>query len=410
MNTVLASLALRVGTLRQLAQVQVDSLRLAVRCRISPLTNGWHEDRAGLGNRRLRAALHAPILEAATTTSDHRALAHELAALVASGRFDELSARLRKADTGRWLMADRTPEALAGLRAIVQPVRDALRAGSLPRGLAELDRLSLVLQHRAADPIAAAILAQAHIDIASFLSAKARTGEAEYHARRAADLLAGHDPAALDSPLIAGLRFDLVFLTPDGARKYRSWYHDWTALQPRDWRAHRALGACLAPTGFGGTFDQIDRAGQDACRRLGDRAGAAPYVFFMLAANDAYPGIATDMMDLDLFLQGIEDLCRISASQATYNAAAFALWTMSRDYRARGPEYHLRKDALRRAMAEILRTRLREFHLAEWNGSRAEIYCAVAATFADDIHAGARLAPGLAGIEPVGLPEAPAAA
>jgi hypothetical protein len=254
------------------------------------------------------------------------------------------------------------------------------------------------------------LFAQMRLDMANDILSAEKMGKASlagsgdvsgdvarlFDAARAA--LAPFDPVAIKSALLARIRYQLVPLIAEGSDRFGRWYVDWTTLAPRAWDAHGQHARHLLPEWFGTGFGMIDHAAREACQRLDRQTGAAPYAIFMASAARHVPSIAAEM-DLALFLKGVEDYCRVDATQENFNRAGDMLWSMAN--RLNGPDEASRQrgDQIAQALDRLFRSRIRELHVASWQGDINLMLDAVSASFAIEIHSGARIMAGVEGLE-----------
>ena len=246
-----------------------------------------------------------------------------------------------------------------------RPARDA----PLLEGIEALER---VLAEHPDDPMIAAVVAHAHIDIGWAwrgtgwdIEVPMPNREAfDAHFERAGDILSRFLRLETQSALIASVKCAVNA----GAAKLLSTvvadYESWITQDPRNPRAMRAFGGQLLPR-WHGTYDRLDIEARRIAGITHDIWGAGGYAWVMMDA------ISTDTeacarLDLDFFLDGLRDILRCTRDQHIVNfLAAYCANTMGAT-----PTGHDEADYVRaqisNAAAWIVRDHLTELHPMLW--------------------------------------------
>ncbi len=290
-----------------------------------------------------------------------------------------LSKAIAEADAARLKTQGGMPisELMAyGARAdVVGAAEHALLSGRPDRDaplLAGIEALEEVLADHPEDPVIAAIVAKAHMDIgwawrgtAWDIEVPARNREAfAAHFDRAADIVAAFDAKHHTLTLLASARCALIGGIGGPARKIVADYEAWIDIDPRDPRALRALGGHLLPR-WHGDYDRLELEARRAAGRTHDVWGAGAYAWVMFDAISADTE-ACARLDLDFFLDGLRDILRVSPDQYTVNLiAAYCANTMGAT-----PTGHDEADYIRAQIASaaawVVKDHLTELHPMLW--------------------------------------------
>lgn len=352
---------------------------------------------------RLEGRLHVPVLAQSGEADLWDATLAEYAALAMAGDWERLLADLHGADIARSFAPGGC--SLAGL--ISEGGRAAL-AAALARGdwsaaLAEVEVLTQMQEAHGSDPMAACLLAQAHLDYAA-ARRKSAPGpgipreiwqEVTHQTALAEAILEPFDPIEEDSPLIAGTRYLLVRGIADGAAQCRDWYEDWSDLDPTNPEPHLTHAADLMPKWFG-TLHGFDAEARQAMRRTRPSTGAAAYALFQMAAAECLGDLPPNL-DVPLYVEGLHDHFHAAPSQYRANIVAAALARLDRDIALAvlSPDHAA---LVRDALAEHLRHGLREVHLSAWRQGEAGYHYALSQVFAEELAKGAHIYPGSDGL------------
>lgn len=339
----------------------------------------------------LGGRLHAPVLEASLESALWATTRAEHAALAAGGRWAELFAVLRRADRDRTAApGGRRLAALVseGARA---PLAQALSRRDWPAALAEIDRLADVQAAHEDDPMAAHLLAQAHLDYGwTRRSAEPGPGVPRevwrdflHHTALAEAALGAFDPIEEDSPLLAGTRYLLVRGIEEGDAHCRDWYEDWSDLDPTSPEPHLTHAVHLLPQWFG-TLAGFEEEARAALRRTRHCTGASAYALFHMAAAEAL-GDLPPGADMALFVAGLVDHYRATGCQYRANIVAAALTELHHGLAEAAPQ---RRAAVQEALDRHLRNELREFHLSAWENGGAGISYALEQVFGRELARG----------------------
>lgn len=263
-----------------------------------------------------------------------------------------------------------------GARAdVVAAVEHALISGVPEKDAPLLDgveALEMVLAESQNDPMIAAIVAGAHVDIGWAwrgsgwaIEVPMRNRDAfTAHFDRAAEIIAEHDAAALQSPLLAatkcainaGQGADIDIKVND--------YIVWSNLDLRNTRAMRMMGGHLLPR-WNGSYARLEREARQIAGHTHDVWGSGAYTWVMMDAISVDTE-ACARLDLDFFIEGLRDILRFSHDQFIVNyLAAYCANTMGD-----APTGHDEADYIRARIAEeavwIVRDHLRELHPVIW--------------------------------------------
>jgi hypothetical protein len=270
-----------------------------------------------------------------------------------------------------------------------------------PAALAELDLLAEVHAAHADDPMAAHLLAQAHLDY-GWMRRSAEPGpgiprevwqEFIAHTALAEAALGTFDPIEEDSPLLAATRYMLVRGIEDGDVQCRDWYEDWSDLDPADPEPHRLHAQHMLPQWFG-SLQAFENEARSAAQRTRYCTGAAAYAVFQLTATEVL-GDLPPGTDIALFVAGLGDHARAEPCQQRANAVAAALTEL---HHGLGDKPSPHRHMVHAALDRHLRQCLREFRLSAWENGEAGIAYALSQVFGPELQRGEHLYQGEAGI------------
>lgn len=342
----------------------------------------------------LEGRLHAPVLEASPESALWAATRADHAGLAAAGRWDELFATLRHADHQR--------TAAPGGRRLAALISEGARAElaqllarrDWPAALAAIDRLAEVQAAHETDPMAAHLLAQAHLDYGwARRSAEPGPGVPRevwqdflHHTALAEAALGTFDPIEEDSPLLAGTRYLLVRGIEDGDAHCRDWYEDWSDLDPTNPEPHLAHAVHLLPQWFG-TLTGFETEARAAMQRTRHCTGVSAYALFNLAAAEVL-GDLPPAADVRLYVAGLVDHFHATGCQYRANTVAAALTELHHgleEAAAARPKDWL---VVQETLDDHLRNSVREFHLSAWESGRAGISYALEQVFGRELAKG----------------------
>jgi len=263
-----------------------------------------------------------------------------------------------------------------GARAdVVAAAEHALVTGRPAHGAPLLDGIEAlegVLAAHPDDPMIAAIVAHAHIDIGWAwrgtgwdIEVPLPNREAfEAHFERAGDILGPFTATGLRSPLIASAKCAFNAGPASDIAQVVDDYEAWIAQDPRNPKAMRAFGGHLLPR-WNGSYTRLEQQARRVAGLTYDIWGAGGYAWVMLDA------ISTDTeacarLDLDFFLAGLRDILNYTRDQHIANLlAAYCANTMGAT-----PTGHDEADYIRAQIAQaaawIVRDRLTELHPMLW--------------------------------------------
>lgn len=299
--------------------------------------------------------------------------------LVRQEDWHRLSTQLHEMDDARAKTDGGTPiaELMAfGARAdVVAAAEHALVTGRpahdapLLEGIEALER---ELSEHPDDPMIAAVVANAHIDIGWAWRGTGWAIEVPLHNReafgahfeRADDILAPFVKADTGSILIASAKCALDAGAGCNVGQVVADYENWITLDQRNPKAMRAFGTQLLPR-WNGSYDRLELEARRMAGLTFDVWGAGAYAWVMMdaVANDTE---ACARLDLDYFLDGMRDILRFTHDQHIANLlAAYCANTMGAT-----PTGHDEADYVRAQIAEaagwIVRDHLTELHPMLW--------------------------------------------
>ena len=128
----------------------------------------------------------------------------------------------------------------------------------------------------------------------------------EYAVDQAAELLDPIDAVALDSPLVAFVKFNMLPFDAEGDRKILELYETRVRLDAGDLAPHRDAGQYLLPRWFG-SYEMIETTARQAVAWTEKETGLAAYAALY---NGAFAFEATPLFFLDpeMYAEGTEDL------------------------------------------------------------------------------------------------------
>ncbi|WP_299725031.1 hypothetical protein [uncultured Tateyamaria sp.] len=238
--------------------------------------------------------------------------------------------------------------------------------------MAGIEALEHVLSEHPENPVLAAIVALAHVDLgwawrgtAWKIEVPARNLEAfSAHFDRAASILSDFDAAALDSPLIAAAHCALCAGRTEPTRKVARRFETWIDLDPRNARCYRAFGAQMLPR-WNGSHEQLELEARRTAGRTHDIWGAGGYAWTMFDAISS-DTTACAQVDLEFFLDGLRDILRNSNDQHTVNLLlAYCANTMGATQTGNDEADYTRAQ-IGQAADWIVRDHLTELHPMLW--------------------------------------------
>ncbi len=307
---------------------------------------------------------------------EHQARGQKLARLE---DWDVLIREIADADAARTKTPGGMPiaELLAyGARGdVVGAAEHALVSGHPDKGaplLAGIEALEQVLAEHPENPMLAAIVAMAHIDIGWAwrgtgwdIEVPPRNREAfAAHFDRAADILSEHSDATEHSPLLAAAVCALSAGRGGPVRQIVRNFEAWIELDPRNARAYRTFGAQMLPR-WHGDYDRLELEARRAAGRTHDVWGSGAYAWVMFDAISSDP-VACARLDLDFFLDGLSDILRNAQDQHTVNmVAAYCANTMGATQTGDDETDYIRAQ-IADAAAWVVREHLTELHPMLW--------------------------------------------
>ncbi len=315
-------------------------------------------------------------------TAEERARDTHQARGLKLARLDEwsrLTAEITRTDKARQKTLGGTPVAdlLAfGARAdVVSAAEHALISGRPDPGaplLAGIEALERVLAEHPANPVIATIVAQTHMDLGWAwrgtgwdVEVPERNREAfAAHFDRAADILMDFDAREHASPLLAAAHCALITGQGGATSRVVSNYETWIDLDPKNPRAFRAMGTHLLPR-WRGSYARLDVEARRAAGHSFDLWGSGAYAWVMFDAI-AQDSEACARLDLDFFLDGLNDILKRSPDQHTVNLiAAYCANTMGAAPTGDDETDYIRIQ-IAAAADEVVREHLTEVHPMVW--------------------------------------------
>lgn len=299
--------------------------------------------------------------------------------LARQDRWDELSAEMHAADQTGATAPDGMPIAdLLGFGARSDVVLAAEHALSDGKAVSDYDLLGGIseleteMRDHPGDPMIAAIVALAHIDIAWAWRGNSvdatlpalHSSRCAAHFDRAGQILPDCTAAAPDSPLIAAANCALLAGQRKETARVAEKYERLIGLDPKNQRHMRAMGSHLLPRWFG-SYEELElQALRNAARTHGTwGAGGYTWVQFDAIAMDAE---ACARVDVEYFLEGLRDILRLHPGQQMVNMlSAYCAITVQN-----GLGLNEKADQVRSQMREtanwLIRDHLTELHPLIW--------------------------------------------
>jgi hypothetical protein len=255
--------------------------------------------------------------------------------LVRQEKWAEVSQAIHQADQSHAMTPGAMPiaELMAyGARAdVVLAVEHALLHGQ-PENDAPLlngiEALEVVLLEFPKDPIIAAIVAQAHMDLGwawrgtgwDTEIADRNRAAFEAHFERAAEILTPHQENQTRSALLAATLCSLLSGTGASTRQVADRYQALIDLNPENPRPMRAMGTHLLPR-WRGSYADLELEARRTASRTQAKLGAAGYTWVMLDAI-ACDETACANLDVPFFVEGLHDILNNRPNAYTANLLA----------------------------------------------------------------------------------------
>jgi len=326
---------------------------------------------------RVEDALRIPVREDCPIFADRQQIEKEGRFLARQDRWEDLSTRIREAEILRATTADGMPVAdllTYGARLdLLAVMEDGLRNGSVPAGPHlehGLAALETVLEEFPGDHAIALVVALTHIDMAwAWRAASPSQAMPQVHRRafrshfvRAAEIVDGFCPFALDSPTLAAARCALLADAERPGHRVADDYEDLIDLDPHNYRHMRAMGNHLLPRWFG-SYPALELEARRNAARTRDLWGAAGYTwvyFDALAQDDA----TLAHVDEDFFIDGLRDILARVPDQSMVNMlAAYCATTLGENTEGAAPHVRARIAA---CADWIVRDHMTELHPMVW--------------------------------------------
>ena len=343
----------------------------------------------GLTADQVLARLDAPVMRLGAERTEWQCIRDDHAAMAAAGEWADLLEALRYTDQER-VMA-------SGGHRVAPLISEGMRAG-LAAAIARKDwTLEGLYDRNPEDYCAAQVVAQGHIDFANARRNAAPQGQLSHevwsegavHFERAETLVTLFDPIEEMSPLLAGTRYGLIPGIEDGATVSREWYEDWCDLDPEDASVHAAHAVNMLP-GWYGSLSDFERAAKRSVRMTEAVTGKASYAVFHIAASEAL-GDLSPTIDLELFVEAVQDYQAATGCQHRANVAAYVLSGMAMNFRRDGQKAAYQLTKTRAALSDVLWNRLREIQMDCWTSRTESLAFAMAEVFGPALKRGARI-------------------
>lgn len=360
--------------------------------------------RPGSGRASLLQGLGLPVLTQSSEAATLARLSALYAAMAEAGDWPGLFQAQRIADS------ERAPSPGGGrLAALISggaraKLQHAIDQGDMYGAQNALEQLSDIRAQFANDPVAAQILAQAFLDFAHAVKARAKSHQTgrewqEFLALvgQAELVIEPFDPIEEDLPQLAATRYRLVTGIDAGRKLFCDWYEDWSDLDPGATEPHLEHARHILPDclGRGIDFDaEARRAAENTKSRSRDAAYALFHLVWRAHRADYAPGL-----DAGRMIAGLFDHAAATGCQMRANEVAGYLIRMAQDPLA---DPDLRAGASGGVVRHLRQGGLREFHLKAWDGGEAQITQALRLAFAYELASGRSLKPGPEGIVAVG--------
>ena len=351
----------------------------------------------GLTAEQVLMRVDVPVLRQGAEKTEWQCIVDDHAAMAAAGEWPDLLEALRYTDQER-IMA-------SGGHRVAPLISEGMRAGlaaAISRNdwtmaKAELEVLEGLYDRNPEDYCAAQVVAQAHVDFADARRKTAPQGqlsrevwsEGAVHFERAETLVTIFDPIEEMSPLLAGTRYGLIPGIEDGGSVCREWYEDWCDLDPEDAAVHAAHAVNMLP-GWHGSLSAFEREARRSVRLTEGISGKASYAVFHVAAAEAL-GDLSPTLDLEYFLEALQDYQAATGCQHRANVAAHLLSGMAMGFRKDGADAAYQLTKTRAALSDALWNRLREIQLDCWTRHSESLAFAMAEVFGPALKRGARI-------------------
>ena len=296
-------------------------------------------DTDGAGDMREIDRLTAGLIIACPdpTHEDRARDAHRLQGqyLARQDMWEKLSAELLQADKTRLATPGAMPvsELLSyGARSdVVMAAEHALFDGEPAKDapvLEGIEGLEEMLAESDVDPMCAIVVAQAHMDIGWAWRGtgksdrlRARNREAfEAHFDRAGDILDSIEDSCINSPFYHTAKCALNGGGLNPQHRIARDYERLIDLNPKNPSPMRALGTYLSPRWFG-SHQELELEARRTAARTQAVWGAGGYTWVMFDVLATDEG-ACENLDLEFFVEGLQDILTCSAEQQTANLLA----------------------------------------------------------------------------------------
>ncbi len=351
----------------------------------------------GLTAEHVLGRLDAEVMQQGPEMTEWQCIRQDHAAMAAAGDWPDLLEALRFADQDRTMASGGRRVAPLISEGVRSEFDAALARKDLAAAAVELARFEAVFAMHPQDYVAAHLLAQVLIDLASAKRAHVTQGqlsrdlwaESAVHFEAAEELLDTFDPIQEMSPLLAATRYLLVRGIEDGSALCRDWYEDWCDLDPEDATAHATHAIHMLPDWFG-SLSTFEKEARKAATMTNHATGNAAYAVFHMAARNQL-GDMLPTLDLARFLQGLTDYQTATGCQHRANIAASILTSLMRDFRLAGPTAAYQLTKVRSALSDVLWNRLHEVHLDRWENGADGLAFALGEVFGPALQRGARI-------------------
>lgn len=230
----------------------------------------------------------------------------------------------------------------------------------------------------------------------------------EKRIQKAEWLLSHTDAAALNSPLIAFCKFELLAFAEDADKTLMPTYEVWSELDPACQTAHEQVGLKLLPRWYG-DLPTLERQARRAAVRTREVSGMAAYYTMLSEAIGCDP--IHLVIDPELFVQGVNDLLDLRANDPAtvgivfHDIEALAAWAVPPQAPPTHAEtWHTLNQKLTALMDDIIATRLHRIHPPSWDGGTNTVLNLITRRFRTEMDAGFHFVMGSAGIEVIEEP------
>lgn len=214
------------------------------------------------------------------------------------------------------------------------------------------------------------------------------------------------DAKALNSPMVAMVRFNLIPFRRNPQQRVMEAYKDWLCLDPGDLTPHVRMGTLLLPRWFG-DYEMLERTALQAVSWTEHAIDATAYAVIYASAlsQDHTPLL---YMDTELFAEGIEDLITYRKRDPSHVPHTVQdLWRFSNRAPMLGTgaeeraEWSRRTDKMAEMANSCLMRHLTAIHPASWRGGEKAALDQISISAQEALEAGENIVVSTRGVTPV---------